>query len=475
MKKNNYVILFISILFISCKGFLDEVSQDQIRPNKADHFASLMLNECTLNHSHFPGASHMTDDISENSLMQTNKKKVYKTIYTWQNEIELDENGQRINTNVAWANLYRVIAILNDVLISIDDINDKQSEIAYVKGEAYFLRAYSYFDLVNLYALPYEPEKANIQLGVPIRLDHGVEQTYTRNSLKECYEQIERDLLTAKIEIAHSGLTKSLWHPTVEACDLLMSRIKLFKQEWESVIVYADSVTSKRGMMKLLDSMQFINSSNNEILYSYQYKQKDHNIEQMKNTGYVVSGDLLAIFDDANDIRFNCFLVRQDDNRRVNYYPRKFESYFTDFGIFNMRVAEAWLNKAEAFVHLENISSAQHAIKQVIDHRYRQPNKIQIPADPQKLLQFIYDERRREFCFEEHFRWYDLRRIGVEYRPEIKHIFTYVDENFTQEGQESYRFLKDDPNYVLPIPLAERDNNPLIINNDRMAKLPEAV
>ena len=100
---------------------------------------------------------------------------------------------------------------------------------------------------------------------------------------------------------------------------------------------------------------------------------------------------------------------------------------------------------------------------------------MQIPSEPQELLQFIYDERRREFCFEEHFRWYDLRRMGEEYRPEIRHVFTYVDENYNQEGQEAYRFLKDDPNYVLPIPLAERDNNPLIINNDRMAKLPEAV
>lgn len=475
MKKFDYIILLITVLSVGCKGFLDEVSQDQIRPNKADHLASLMLNECTLYHPSFIGASHMTDDVSENSLVPTSKKRAFKTIYTWQNEIELDENGQRINTNLAWANLYRSIAILNDVLISIEDIDDVESEIAYVKGEAYFLRAFSYFDLVNLYALPYEPEKAGVQLGVPIRLDHGVEQTYTRNSLQECYEQIERDLLAAKVEISHSGLTKSLWHPTVEACDLLMSRVKLFQQEWQEVVEYADSVTQKRGMMKLFDSMEFINSSNREILYSYQYKQGDYNIEQMKNTGYVVSGDLLAIFDDVNDIRFNCFLVKQGDNRRMNYYPRKFESYFTTFGIFNMRVAEAWLNKAEAYVHLDDIPSAQHAIRQVVDHRYRQPGQVQIPSEPQELLQFIYDERRREFCFEEHFRWYDLRRMGKEYRPEIRHVFTYVDDNYNQEGQEAYRFLKDDPNYVLPIPLAERDNNPLIINNDRMAKLPEAV
>ena len=137
MKIFTYIIPILTVLNISCRGFLDEISQDQIRPDKADHFASLILNECTLKHAYFPGGSHMTDDISENSLVETSKKKTYKTIYTWQNEIELDENGYRINSNNAWTDLYRSIAILNDVLISIDDIYDTEAEIAFVRGEAY--------------------------------------------------------------------------------------------------------------------------------------------------------------------------------------------------------------------------------------------------------------------------------------------------------------------------------------------------
>lgn len=475
MKLTNYILIALAIFSSSCNGFLDEVSQDQIRPNKADHLASLMLNECILYYPHFAGASHMTDDISENSIIQTNKKRNHKTIYTWQNEIELDENGNRINTNNAWADLYRSIAILNDVLLTVDDIEDSEAEIAFVKGEAYFLRANSYFNLVNLYSEPYDPQKATEQLGVPIRLHHGVEQTYTRNSLKECYDQIEKDIVSARRELVRSGLKKTLWHPTVEACDLLMSRVKLFKQEWEAVVEYADSVTQKRGMMRLLDSMQFVNSSNSEILFSYLYNKREHNIEHMELTGFIVSGDLLSKFDEGNDIRFNCFFTKHVNNRQINYYPKKFESYFTNAGIFNMRVAEAWLNKAEAYARLQDVASAQAALKKVIDNRYRQPNKVNIPSDSEKLLQFIYDERRREFCFEEHTRWYDLRRMGSEYRPEIKHIFTYVNENSIQEGRGAYRLLKDDPNYVLPIPLAERDNNPLIINNERMAKLPESI
>ena len=473
MKTINLYLLLLTIILVGCDGFLDESSQDQIRPNKAEHLASLVLNECTLSHPYFYGASHMTDDISENMLTPTSKKRNYKTIYTWKNEIELDDYGAQLGTNVAWGNLYRSIAILNDVLISSEDIHDDEKELAFVKGEAYFLRALAYFDLVNLYGLPYDPEKAKEQLGVVIRLDHGVEQFYSRNSLEECYNLIERDLSIGKTELEKSGLEKSLWHPSVNACNLLMSRVKLFRQEWQAAADYADSVTSKVGMTKLLDSMKFVDPSNSEIIYSFVYDRRVLSIENMENTGFVVSENLLSCYDQDNDIRFRSFFVMRGDSRQKYYYPRKFESYFTSLGGFNMRVAEAWLNKAEACVRLGDINGARLAVKRVVDYRYRHPANVVIPFDDEELLQFIFDERRREFCFESHFRWYDLRRMGEEYRPEIKHVFTYVNDDEVREGQESYRLLKNDPNYVLPIPLQERENNPLIINNDRLEKLPE--
>lgn len=473
MKIVNLYLLGLIIIFAGCNGFLDESSQDQIRPHKAEHLASLVLNECTLSHPYFYGASYMTDDVSENAFTPTSKKRNYKTIYTWKNEIELDDYGQLIATNVAWGNLYRSIAILNDVLISCDEVDDSEKEVAYVKGESYFLRALAYFDLVNLYALPYEPEKAKERLGVPVRLDHGIEQYYSRSSLLECYDLIEKDLLAGKAELRKSGLKKSLWHPSVNACNLLLSRVKLFRQEWQAAADYADSVTHEVSMTKLLDSMQFVSSSNSEIIYSFLYNRQALSTENMKAVGYVASENLLSCYDQDNDIRFRCFFMKQGDVRQMYYYPSKFESYFTALGGFNMRAAEAWLNKAEGCVRLGDVNGARLAVKRVVDHRYRRPENVKIPFDEEELLQFIFDERRREFCFEGYFRWYDLRRMGEEYRPEIRHVFTYVSDGEVKEGQEAYRLLKNDPNYVLPIPLQERENNPLIINNDRLEKLPE--
>ena len=473
MKTINLYLFLLTIILAGCNGFLDEASQDQIRPNKAEHLASLVLNECTLTHPYFYGASHMTDDISENMRTPTSRKRNYKTVYTWKKEIELDDYGAQIGTNVAWGNLYRSIAILNDVLISCEDINDNERELAFVRGEAYFLRALAYFDLVNLYALPYEPEKVKGQLGVAIRLDHGVERFYTRNSLEDCYNLIERDLALGKSELEKSGLEKSLWHPSVNACNLLMSRVKLFRHEWQAAADYADSVTTKVGMTKMLDSMKFVEPSNSEIIYSFMYDRSGLSIQGMESSGYGMSADLLACYDAMNDIRYAACFKLQGGAQKTVIYSTKMEDNYTELGAFNLRGAEAYLNRAEAYVHLNDLEAAKADLRELIAKRYRNPESVVLPDSQEELLRFVLDERRREFAWEDHFRWYDLRRM--EDRPEIRHFFTYVNDDGLRVSRVSFRLLKNDANYVLPIPLTERDNNPLIVNNDRLEKIAEPV
>jgi len=47
-----------------------------------------------------------------------------------------------------------------------------------------------------------------------------------------------------------------------------------------------------------------------------------------------------------------------------------------------------------------------------------------------------------------------------------------VNSSAQKYGVETYTLLSNDPNYTLSIPLQERENNPLIRNNERLEKLP---
>ena len=78
--------------------------------------------------------------------------------------------------------------------------------------------------------------------------------------------------------------------------------------------------------------------------------------------------------------------------------------------------------------------------------------------DPEKLLNLILDERRRE-CICEGTRWFDLKRLNKD--PRFAKTITH-----TLYG-ETYTLEPDDNHYVLPIPLIVTNQNPLIEQNPR--------
>ncbi len=203
------------------------------------------------------------------------------------------------------------------------------------------------------------------------------------------------------------------------------------------------------------------------------YDRSGLSIQGMESSGYGMSADLLACYDAMNDIRYAACFKLQGGAQKTVIYSTKMEDNYTELGAFNLRGAEAYLNRAEAYVHLNDLEAAKADLRELIAKRYRNPESVVLPDSQEELLRFVLDERRREFAWEDHFRWYDLRRM--EDRPEIRHFFTYVNDDGLRVSRVSFRLLKNDANYVLPIPLTERDNNPLIVNNDRLEKIAEPV
>ena len=125
-----------------------------------------------------------------------------------------------------------------------------------------------------------------------------------------------------------------------------------------------------------------------------------------------------------------------------------------------MRVAEAYLNRAEANIRLYLKNNDEESRKAALkDLNYlrscRFDTRTEMYQDVDKrgnsLLEFYMDERRRELTFEEH-RWFDLRRYGM---PEITHVLTL------EAGQPVTHVLEaKSSKYVLPIPQYILDRNP---------------
>lgn len=124
----------------------------------------------------------------------------------------------------------------------------------------------------------------------------------------------------------------------------------------------------------------------------------------------------------------------------------------------SIRVSEAYLNRAEAYVQSENINlgGALSDLNELRRHRIVDYRDVSI-TEAGMLLEEIREERRAELCFDWH-RWFDLRRYGM---PSISH-------DYKTRGTDpwvTYTLRDKDPLYTLPIPKLMMRNNAKLKQN----------
>lgn len=136
----------------------------------------------------------------------------------------------------------------------------------------------------------------------------------------------------------------------------------------------------------------------------------------------------------------------------------------------HLRMAELYLNKAEALYNIGDEEGAREALKPVRE-RAGMPA---VTATGTDLLEAIKNERRIEFAFEEH-RYFDVRRWkeAPKYFGSTVHAITIKKY---PDGKKTYEVDKlrsdvggdrkwDDKMYWLPITKAEIDKNPNLVQN----------
>ena len=130
-----------------------------------------------------------------------------------------------------WVNTYNAINRTNNVLANLDKL-DTPAKKARVEGEARFLRAAMYFDLVRLYAKDWGDGSPAANPGVPLvltptlSLDNLPALQVKRNSVAEIYAQVLVDLTTAETKMTANSSAASFFANTYTAAGFL-SRVYL--------------------------------------------------------------------------------------------------------------------------------------------------------------------------------------------------------------------------------------------------------
>ncbi len=509
-----YRILWLTVLFCwlsgSCKDFLNEYSQNLSYIESATDLQELLLGSGYQDPALIilPGGEiaatgwnntqmkdfmtyiHlMDDDIREapapkEKEVYTRPWQIMSGYYRWADDPSENILGTTYFDPV-WEDFYKRIAVLNSIIAEIPKQRAKnklgEEEILnQVGGETYFLRAWYYFMLNNIYGAPYDKANPKSKWGVPLKLSEEVlDIYYSRNTVEEVYETVVSDLKTAIgffEKLSYSGKSKQV--ASAAACYALLSRVYLYMERYEDCIVMADKVEGfgVRGLSSLPVAESFGTMESVETIFSHgpyvmgwihgddteietrNQIDRDHLLE----TGEIImittqevkpnawswacSMEFESLFDD-NDYRLNRFFSRTRYSK--NLVPRKYKTNMSisEYDPVSMdtvvylntgtpaasagclRYSEVLLNKAEAQACLGQ-GEAANTLKELLQHRYKVMPTI--PGSGKALVDFVRLERRKELCFEGH-RWFDLRRYAVNTaypdKKSIKHVCYQIATN----------------------------------------------
>lgn len=425
-----------------CEKFLDIKPAGVVMPSSTADYRALLTRAYQGLPADLAKLSMRSDEASVNfDGANASYRPSYEEIYLW------SDGGSLSTLTTQWQGYYYSNYVTNHLVDILAGKEGASADEKQLVGEAYLLRAYSYFLLANIYGQPY----AEANLGtpcVPLMLDNEVETVRERSSLGEVYAQVVKDL-TASFKY----LQEESWEPakryrfSKDAAQAFACRVALYMGDWAKAVEFGAPLLSSR--YQLVD----LNATGAKPPCHYE------STEAIMNLDLVVDGDYLSIMRPSQSLIDS--YGAGDQRKRVYYRMPALNDYRVERGDekkgegtayrITFRLGEVLLNVAEAHARKGELEESKALLKQLAQKRYEAgelPNveaTLDALATQSDLLTYILAERGRELAFEG-LRWFDLRRFGC---PAIVH---------TLDGQEHW-LKANDARYTLPIPREAKESN----------------
>jgi starch-binding outer membrane protein, SusD/RagB family len=319
-----------------------------------------------------------------------------------------------------WTACYANIRDANDVYentrasTSIDSVFKKR-----FMAEALLIRAYWYFNLVNLFG----------DIPLPVSIDAHVNLALHRTSVDDVYVQIETDLKTAQQDLDDAYLNKDRTAPVSErilpnkaTATALLARLYLYWQKYDLAEQEASAVISMNDMYALEPLKNVFLSVSKEAIWQLAPDfPNNQNINTSEGSGFILEESP----DDFGQHAISQFLLNafeNGDQRRLQWikmyntyaYPYKYKIKSGNQGAEHstlLRLAEQYLIRAEAKIYLGEPQEALSDLN-VIRKRAGLPLLSLGNMNQAALLKAVLHERQVELFTEQGHRWFDLKRTG---------------------------------------------------------------
>lgn len=345
--------------------------------------------------------------------------------------------GAHINN---WQSSYYAINEINNILFFLEILQASQDFKDQIAGQAHFLRALFYHNLMRVYA--YDPtaiiEEVN-RGGVPLMTEPVLKaediELKPRASIEAVYQYIYADLEEAftLLEGKAIGGSDPEFYASAGAAAALFSRVALYNGDYEKVITeanmalssnigtfqskgnYIDAWRSEKQPESMFE-LVYLAADNIGVNNSLRATFTSHNFlgsaTFASRGNVVVSADLYSKYS-SNDVRKGLIM----DGVGRNSGRNEMTKFISKNGMANLdnvpviRISEVYLNRAEAFARSKQEDMARIDINKIRVRAGLSP--IDETVTGQALIEEILLQRRLELAFEGH-RFFDMKRLGMD-------------------------------------------------------------
>lgn len=380
-----------------------------------------------------------------------------------------------LNDNIRrdWADAYGIIGNINIALPQIEACADpalSSTRKAQILGEAKFMRAFTYFDMVRLFGkLPIILKPADLTNSESL-----IKSTFVpQSSVDSVYDAILADLWYAKDNVQNDNVPSNKMVVTKGAVNSILAKVyaSMPTPNWDSVAYYCDQVIPDYSLVPDFN-----------FLWDNDHKNNSEAIWEFNYVGWSVVGnwipsqfigggwkkfspptnDLVNTFREEGDsIRLHASISFVDYGWSDPYWknPGNYPilSKYNDPNngtndFYAIRLADILLLRAEAYNNKGDITDAATLVNQV-RKRVDLPNTT--AATQADIAQAIATERRLELAFEGH-RRFDLIRTGKAIEV----------MNAQKDGAGNNLNYNVQPfQLVYPVPQQQLDLNPKLVQN----------
>lgn len=456
------MVIFLSTSLISCEDFVEvdtpnnklirtQVFEDDATANSA---MTGIYNQLRL--AAFSNGSRSSVTLLS-GLSADNIRNIYTTNFT---RMEFEQNellpNNPYNLDI-WSSAYNMIYMTNSLLEGLADADKISNELRIqMEGEARFIRAFTYFYLVNLYG------------DVPLVLttDYRENELVSRNTEAEVYEQVLYDLNESNNLLNADYSNGERTRVNKYAATALLARVNLYLEDFEKAEELSSTVIQANSTYKILENLDevFLANSKEAIWQispigsggqvSYTNEGNIFIIDPVFSflANIQLRDDFVGIFNDqdkrlANWIGYHtgkeAFFAYKYKIRNSNEFPIKEYSMV-------LRLAEQYLIRAEARAKQGMITEAIEDLDVI---RGRAGLDLIAEINPtitkEELLDKILLERRKELFAEWGHRWLDLKRTGK-----------------ASEVLGENNSFWENTDVLYPIPSEERMKNPNLSQNN---------